>query len=152
MSSLSSLRSELSHWNNRVNELNDEIKKLKRRSSDVEGAKNALKSTANGNSGDVNNKIRSVGDRLDSAIDYSGKDGQLHGILSGKDERSVGSDNSLSSADSELQRELNDINRKLGEAESNLSAAKRKVGDVKAAIAAEERRQREKARAKSSKQ
>jgi prefoldin subunit 5 len=148
VSSLSSLRSELNYWNNQVNELNNKIIRLKRRRSDVEGVKNALRSVASANAGDVNNKLRLSGGKLDSAIDYSGQDGRLQAILSRKDERTLGSDSNLTSSDSELQRELNDVNRKITEAENALAAAKRKVSDLKAAIAAEERREREAARRK----
>lgn len=151
MASLSSLRSNLSYWKGQVNALNAKVKKLRNRRSDVESVKKALKTTVNNNSSDINRKIRSASNKLDDAINYSGRDSQLRAILSGKDERTLGSDNSLTSADGELQRELNDINRQLGEADSALSTAKSRVRDVQAAITAEERRQREEAARKAAK-
>lgn len=149
MSSLSSLRSQLSYWNGQITGLNNKIKKLKARLKDVENVKKALQTTASGNSSDVNSKLRSTANKLDTAIDYSGKDGQLRSILSGKEEHGVGSDGSLTSADGELQREIRDINNKITEAENALASAKCKVSDIKSAITIEERRLREEAANKS---
>ncbi|MGI6084508.1 MAG: hypothetical protein ACOYIF_03575 [Acetivibrionales bacterium] len=145
MASLSSLSSSLNYWNNQVNELNKKLKKLKKRRSDVEDVKRALKSTANGSASDVNNKIHVASYNLGIGITYSGKDSQLHAIFSGKAEQPLASDGNLSFADSELNRELNDIERKISETDSSLTTAKNKVRDIKAAIAAEKRQQREKA-------
>jgi len=145
MANLSSLRSDLNYWNGQVNAMNDKIKKLKRRRNDVDSVISTLKSTVNNNAGDVNSRMRSAGGKLDRAISYSGKGSQVNAILSGKDERTLGSDNNLTAANEELQRELNDINRKLGEAEDSLTTANRRVSDTRTAIAAEERRQREEA-------
>jgi len=145
MASLSQLHNDLNYWNGQVTSCNNTINKLKKRRTDVENVKNALRSAVNSNSSDVNDKLRSSGSQLDAAIDYAGKDSQLNAILSGKDEITLGSDNNLTSADGELQNELNAINRQLGEAENALNNAKRKVSETQSAIAAEERRRREEA-------
>ena len=143
MASLTSLRSDLNYWNGQVSDLNEKIRKLNRRRTEVEGIKNGLKSTVESNSSDVNKKLLSTRNKLDDAIDYTGEDSKLNAILSGKDEGAICSDSNLASIDSELQRELNDIDRQLGEAESSLRTANGKVSDIKAAIAAEEKRERE---------
>ena len=147
MASLGSLRSELNYWNGQVNALSDKKRKLEKRRSDVEGAKSALRATASSNSSDVNKKISSAAGKLEGAIKYSDKDGQIGAILAGKDERDVGSDSNLASCDGELQREINDVNRQIAETDGALADARRRVGDIAAAIAAEERRMREEAAA-----
>lgn len=143
MASLNSLRNELRYWNNQLNTLNAKLKKLKKRHKDIESVKDALRTTAHNNSNDVNNKLRSAGQRLDCAIEYSTKENQLDFIFYGKNEQEFGGEYYLSAADSELQREWNDINRQISETESAISRAQGKVWNLKAAIAAEERRQRE---------
>ena len=141
MANLSTLRSSLNYWNGQVSDLNDKLKNLKKRQSDVENVKNALNSTVNGDSSGVNGKIRSAAGKLGSAVGYSGKDSQLNAILSGKDERTVGSDNCLTSADGDLQRELNDIGGKTTDTNNALAAAKRNAADYKSAVSAEEKRE-----------
>lgn len=143
--------SALDYWNNQVNALNNRIRKLKRRRGEVESVKSELRSTAGSNSNDVNNKIRQAARRLDSAIEYSGKESRLYGILAGKSEQPASGDGYLSSADSAIQQEINDINRQLGEAESELRTAQGECSKARAAIAAEERRQREEAAQKAAK-
>jgi prefoldin subunit 5 len=145
MASLSSLRSDLRYWESQRKDFEAKLKKLKERKNDVEGVKNQLKNIAGNNSGDVNAKIRSAAQKLENAIEYAGKEGQLDSIFSGKEERAVGGDGNLSSADSEIVRELNSIDRQISEAESSLATAKSKISSIKSAIAAEEQRQREEA-------
>lgn len=141
--SLSSLNSSLNHWSNQVRSLNALIKKLKRRRSDLEEVLRNLKNTVTDNSSDVNNRIKSSASKIDSAIDYSGKNNILNAILAEKYERAIGTDNNLTSADGELKRELSSIDRQISDSESDLSTAKRRVSDIRADIEAEERRQRE---------
>ncbi|MDR1960702.1 MAG: hypothetical protein LBQ16_00280 [Gracilibacteraceae bacterium] len=143
MASLSSLRRDLNQQNAQVSELNDKIQRLKKRRSDVEDIRRELSNTAGSNAGEVNNKVRAAGSNLDKAIKHSGQDSRLQSLFSGKIESAVGADSHLTSADSELQMELADVNRKINEAESNLAAAQRRVSALKSAIAAEERRERE---------
>ena len=143
--SLSSLNSSLSHWNNQVRTINASIKKLRRRRSDVDEVIGNLKNTARNNASDVNKKINTSIGKLDSAIDYQGKNNLLRAILSGKNEGLVGTDNDLTSADGELKRELNSIDRQIADSEGDLLTAKSRVSNIKADIAAEERRQREEA-------
>lgn len=143
MASLSSLRRDLRYWRNQADDLEGEIRRLKRRRRDVESVKSALKSAADHNSNDVNRRLRASGQKLDNAINHSGKESQLNAILSGKDEQNLGLDSSLSSAEIQIQRELYDIDRQLNEAEERRSRAKDEVRDLKAEIAMEERRERE---------
>ena len=147
MASLSSLNSTLRYWNNKVTEYNDEIKRLKKRRSDVEDAKNKLKSVANGNAEDVNSKLKTISDKLSYGYNCPDKNGSVQSIFSGKTDGGLG-DGNLSSADRELQNELNDINRRIGETETALSRAKSEVSNTKSAISAEERRLREEANKK----
>jgi prefoldin subunit 5 len=142
MANLSSLGSSLAYWNRQVNAVNDKIRKLKKRQSDVEVVKKNLRSTANSNSSEINDKLHSASSKFDYAIYYSGKDSQLRVILEGKNEHTIGQDSDLTASHGELQRELNDIARKIAEAERELAASKRKVTDLKAAIAMEERLRR----------
>ena len=106
MASLSSLYSELSRWNSRLSDLNAKLNKLKRRKTDTEGVKNALRTVVNNNSNDINNRLRTTRQKLENAIDYSGKEHLLDAILSGKEERTLGVDDNLTSADV-ISRELN---------------------------------------------
>ena len=145
MASLSSLYITLNYWNNKVNEYNDEIRRLKRRRSDIEGIKSKLKSIADGSSDDVNGKLRTVSEKLSNGLNCPDKNSRVQSILAGKSEHRIGADDKLTPADNELQRELNDVNRRIGEAESALSRAKNEVNATKSAISAEERRLREEA-------
>ena len=147
MPSLSSLNSTLRYWNNKVTECNDELKRLKKRRGDVEDAKSKLKSVSNGNADDVNSKLRTINDKLLYGYNCPDKNGRVQSIFSGKTDGGLG-DSNLSSADRELQNELNDINRKIGETESALSKVKSEVSGTKSAITAEERRLREEANKK----
>lgn len=145
MADLNSLRSSLRYWNNQLNTLNTKLKKLKKRRRDVESVKDVLRTTANNNSSDVNSKLRSAGQKLDYAIEYDFRESQLDCILLGygKNEQGVDGDSSLGMTNGELRRELNDVNCQINETESAISRAQGKIRELKAAIAAEERRQRE---------
>ena len=143
MASLASLQSNLNYWNGQANQQNDKIKQLKRRRADVENVKKALKSTSSGNAAGVNDKIHASQGKLGGGIEYTGKNAQIHSVLAGKAEGSLGADSNLTSADDELQKELNSIDNKIGEAENALASAKRKAAETKSAITAEEKRQRE---------
>lgn len=145
MASLGSMQNDLRYWNNQAEEMDRKIRKLKKRRSDVEAVKTALAKVAGNNAGDVNSKIRSAGQKLDSAIGHSGRESQLDAILAGKNEQGIGGDGNLTSADGELQRELNEVNRQLGEAEAGLTQAKNRARSLKSDIAEEEKRQREEA-------
>jgi len=145
VSDLGSLKKDLDYWNGQVNVLNDKIKKLKKRKGEVEGINSAFQSTVNNNISDINAKVRLARDKLDGAIDYPGKDATLDAILYGKEERTIGSDGNLTSANGELGREIKDINRQIDDAEGSLATAKYRVSDTKDAIATEERYQREEA-------
>ena len=145
MASLTSLRSNLNYWNGQVNQQSEKIKQLKKRRTDVENVKKALTATASSNSDNVNDRIHTSQGKLNDGIGYIEKNAQVASILTGKTERSVGSDNNLTFADSELQKELNSTDSKISEAENALATAKRNVNETRTAIAAEEQRQREEA-------
>ncbi len=148
MADLGSLYQQLAYWNGEVARLNEELKRLKKRKRDVEKVKRSLGSVARNNADDVNDKLRDVARKLEDAIDYPQKEGQLDGIFHGRNEGEVGSDRMLSAADSDLQREINDVDGKIRKAESDRAAAKGRVQSIKEAIAAEQRRQRQAALSK----
>ena len=146
MANLKSMRSNLSYWNNQINELSARIKKLKRRRTDVESVKSTLRIVANNNAQDINGKMHTVDQKLGTSIEYAGKGNQLASIFVGRNEQGVGIDGNLTSVDHELQQELNEINRQLGNAEASQSQAQGKVRELKSAITAEEQRQIEEER------
>jgi hypothetical protein len=141
MVSLSSLNSILRYWSNKVYEYNDELKRLKKRHSDVEDAKNKLKSVANSNADDVNSTLKVISDKLSYGYNCPDKNSRVQSIFSGKTDNGIG-DGNLSSADRELKNELNEINRRIDEIETAVSKAKSEVGSTKSAISAEESRLR----------
>lgn len=141
MASLNSMKSDLSRWNSTVSSLNGEIKNLKQRKKDIENLRSALRKAANDNSSDVNNKIRTTGQKLETGIEYGSKESLLDSILSGKNEGGLDSDGFLSDADRELQKELRDCEGKLGSKESELSQAKTRVSSLQTSIRQEEKRQ-----------
>jgi prefoldin subunit 5 len=142
---LTRLRNDLNHWNGRVTAINAELTRLRRRLRDVEGVKRDLISNVNSGAGNVNTPLQSARNNLNSGIRYSSRDSQLNAILSGKDERTVGVDSSLTSADSDLQREINTVQNRISELERELATAQQNVTSTRAAITAEERRIREEA-------
>lgn len=148
MASLSSMQSDLRYWNNQVNEMNRKVKMLKKRRSDVDTIKTVFCRVVSDNSDDVNKKIRSTSQNLDSAIEHSGRERYLDQLFWGKNEQGIGIDVNLISAWSEMNREINDIDRQLNERQSSLSQAQNRVRNLKSNIAAEEKRQRDESRKK----
>lgn len=148
MASLDSMRSDLRYWNNQESIWSEKAKKLKRRRNDVEAVKAALNTVVNRNMDDVNNKLYSAKQKLADSVGRYDGGGNFGTAFEGKNEQGVGVDGNLTSADSELQRELNSINQQLGEAEGNLSQAQQRKNSLRTVIAEEERRQREEERRK----
>lgn len=136
MADLSYLTSQLRYWENQVNALNNKIKKLKRRKKDVQAVISNLKGTAPKNASDINGKLKQAALSLDMGINYSGRDSQINSIFSNKNDKGFG-DSNVSSANNELQRELNDIDRKIEEAQRELNRAKERVKEYKSAVAVE---------------
>lgn len=134
----SELYAELRRWQREARRLKEEIKKLKQRIKDVEKIRKNLESAAERGSGGVNQKIRSTREDLLNGIDCAGKRSRLERIFSGKEERGLGSDGSLSQADGALQRELNDTRRKLSDAEGALRRAEDRIRQIEWEIAHED--------------
>ena len=139
MASLADLKSQLSYWNNQLVHLNDELKKYKKRRSDVEAVIKALKSVSRSNADDVNARIKLSASQLDSAINHSTKDGSINSIFAEKNDAGSG-DGDVSSSGSELQSELNEIAKKIAQIEKDINNAKVRIADLKAAIMVEEQR------------
>lgn len=143
MADLGYLRSELNFWNSQASALRQKIEKLNRRSKDVKNIKSALNTEASRNAGEVNGRLWSAAQKLESGIEHSAKDSWLDAIFAGKNEQTVGADPNLTFADRDLQREIDNIDCQLAEANANLSKAQNNAGNCRNAIAAEESRQRE---------
>lgn len=148
MANIYSLRAEKNNCNAKISNLESKLKKLKKRKSGVEDVKKSLKSVVERNVNDVNDKIRSTAQKLEASIEYSEKEGLLDAIFSGKQEGSLSGDGYIAPANSELQRELDNINSQIGETESNLTNTKNRLKNIKVAITAEERRLWEESRKK----
>lgn len=140
MSLLSDLYRQYNNLVSSITGQNNKITKLKRRRSEVETIQRNLNSVANGNSSDVNSKIRTAAQKLETGIEYSSKEYKLDQILSGKNEGGISSDTNLANAYNELQKEINDINRQISEAEAEKNSANNKANNVKSQIRAEEKR------------
>lgn len=139
MASLADLKSQLSYWNNQLISLSNDLKKKKKRKTDVEAVIKVLKSVSKNNADDVNVRIKLSASQLDSAINYSTKDSSINSIFAGKYDTGSG-DGDLSSSGSELQSELNEIAKKINQIEKDINSAKVKIADLKAAIMVEEQR------------
>lgn len=138
--SISSLQSELRYWQRRALELTNKLNQLKKRKKDVEDALKALDSTVRSNVDDVNSKIKSTVNDLDDGIRYE-PNNCINSIFDNKYEGETGSDSDLSSAASELRKEISDTGDKITETEQELAAAVSKIKDLQAEIAAEAQRE-----------
>lgn len=140
MSYLSSLESDLAYWKGKVTELTSTLNLLKNRKHDVEEAARTLISTSANGSGRINNLINDTKNKLENGIDYSERNSSISAIFANKTEQDSSGDSNLSSAASELGKELRDVNEKILECERKLEQAKENVRSTQTAIAAEKRR------------
>jgi len=138
LASRSSLNSTLRYWNNKVNEYNSELIQLRKRRDNVKGIKSQLKSIVNCSAEDVNSKLRSITDNLTLGMNAPDKNNRVRSILTCKNEGSIDSDDKLSSADRELQNELNDLDQRINDTNTALTRAKSEVRSTKSSISAEE--------------
>jgi len=142
---LAQLHRDLSHWNGRVTSINAELTRQRRRLRDAEGARRDLGSNVNTGVSGVNAPLHLTRNNKVSGICHSARDAQINAILSGRDEQPVGVDSNLTSADSEIQREVIAVQNRIAELERELATAQRNVTDTRNAISAEEMRIREEA-------
>lgn len=134
MASLRSLKRQLKNLEDQIDDLEDEISHLKKRRSDVKKVKSILNSTVRSNARDCNRNLGTAAKNLDDAIDYPGKDDQIKSILAKKEETEIGSDDDLTSADWQLQKELDDIEEQLEDAQDSLKEAKEDRKETKREI------------------
>ncbi len=139
MAGLADLKSQLNYWNNQLTVLNSDLKKKKKRKTDIEAIIGTLKNVSGSNANDINARAKSSITQLDSAINYSAKDSRINYIFAGKGDGGT-YDSNVSSANSELQNELNDTSKKITQIEKDLNSAKVRISDLKAAIMVEEQR------------
>ena len=137
MSDLSGLYAQLRYWQQEVRRLKEKIKKLKQRIKDVEKVKKELKNAIDKDGSAVNKKIRSTREDLLDGISSPEKRGRLEGIFSGKEEKGLGYDSNLTQVDQSLQKDLNETQRKLTDAQNELKRAESRVRDIQNAIARE---------------
>lgn len=130
MASVAQIRSDLNYWKNRVTQLKNELKDLKERRDDIDAVRKKLASTASNNADDVNKKISTVRSKMGSGINYSVGNSQLQQILQGKDEKSLSSDSSLSTADSFLSSEYSTTVNKINTTNTDLGRAQTRVSDL----------------------
>lgn len=140
MADLSYLTSQLRYWENQADALSQKIKKLKQRKKDIQEIIKNLNSVSPRSASDINGKLKSTSNSIDSGIDYTGKDSQINNIFRNKNDQALG-DGNVSSASSELQKELRETERKIDEAQREYNKAKEKIKDYKAAIAVEKKKQ-----------
>ena len=130
MASVAQIRSDLNYWKNRVSQLKSELKDLKDRRDDIDSVRRKLQSTASDNANDVNRKISAARNKMSSGINYSAGNSQLQQLLQGKDEKSLGGDPNLTSADGCLKREYDTTVSKVSTKNSELSRAQTKVSEL----------------------
>ena len=143
MASLSALRSRLRRWENRVDDLYDEIKELKRRIDDIKDLRRELNRVVTSNVKDINSRITKVEGDLKAGINYDLKNASLATVLSHADEGDLDKDRPLNEADDALIRELNKAEQDLDECQQDYANAKSRVRSIKSDIRAEKRRRRE---------
>jgi len=80
---------------------------------------------------------------LGSGLNYSGREERLQSRLLDNAEQPIGLDHNLSSADQEIQREINSVSNQIAEAEGDLRRAQQSARDLNSSIRTEERRLRE---------
>lgn len=138
MSILSDLFNQYNRLTNDLWGQNNRLSKLKKRKSQIQDIINNINSVANKNSDDVNDKIKAAARKMDSGIEYSGKEYMLDRIFSGNNETNANNDSCLSSAINSLRQELNNVERQISEVQSEKNYTSYQANNVKAKIKSEQ--------------
>ena len=115
---------------------------MKQRLDDIKSAIKELSKVSDSNSGDVNKALSKTRKNVEGGINYPEKASSFSAIFDGKEEKGI-SDPDLSQADSQLNKELADTQKKLDEAQYQLKIEKNRRERIKDEIRAEERRIKE---------
>lgn len=131
-SRLSSLRSNLSSYNS-------QLEKQKKRKSNIESIIENMKSICNNRTDDVNTYLNKMIKNYEDATKGVSSASTLVSTTTADKEKDISEDDSMNNALSQLQSELNDVCRKIGELEGKIQVCKSHISDCEISIRSERR-------------
>lgn len=135
MGDYSDLKRQQRYWESEASQLRSELKKWKRRKTDVVNVQSALRSNVKNGIADVNAKMNSTKEILDRAIECPTKEGLMNSIFSSvKREPSLDGDSNLSQVKEALSREEGNCIRKITDLDNEIQRAENKISQIKRAI------------------
>ena len=129
---LSSLRSDLSSYKSQLDKQN-------KRKSNIESMIKDMKSICNNRMDDVNTHLSKMINNYEEATKGVSSTSSLVSTTTLDKEKDISDDNNMSNALSQLQSELNDVCRKIGELEGNIQVCKSQISTCEASIRSEKR-------------
>ena len=129
---LSSLKSNLSGYN-------AQLDKQKKRKANIESIIKDMKSICNNRTDDVNTHLNKMINNYEDATKGISSVSTLVSTTTADKEKDISEDGSMNNALSQMQSELNDVCRRIGELEGNIQACKSQISTCEVSIRSEKR-------------
>lgn len=131
-SRLSTLKSNLSNYKSQLDTYN-------KRKSKIESIIKDMKNICDNRTDDVNGYLNKMINSYDEATKGNSISSMLTSTTTADKEKDINYDDDMSNALSQLQLELKEVNRKIGELEGNIQVSKSQISDCETSIRSEKR-------------
>lgn len=136
---LQALESRLSSLKSNLSSYNSQLEKQKKRKSNIESIIKDMKSICNNRTDDVNTHLNKMINNYDEATKGVSSASALVSTTTLDKEKDISTDDNMNNALSQLQSELNDVCRKIGELEGNIQVCKSQISTCEVSIRSEKR-------------